>query len=159
MVFRAKAICSECEANRKPGEKRPVVKLKFSYRVSARSTMALDRAEGFASPARSSAAILTVNEVVRKLRDDSQSVLVRASDGLLYWVKLMSGFDGPNALANQVLETNWQDISESPSQTGVQSSFQGTFSTQTRSAGQNQAPAFPSHRPACILAREHWDRT
>ena len=59
--------------------------------------------KGFASPAGSSAAILTVREVVRKLRDDSQSVLVRASDGLLYWVKLMSGFDGPNALANAVL--------------------------------------------------------
>jgi hypothetical protein len=79
------------------------VKLKFSYRISERSTAALDRAEGLASPLEYSAPVLTVREVVRKLAGDSQSVLVRASDGLLYWVKLMSGFDGPNALANEVL--------------------------------------------------------
>jgi hypothetical protein len=71
--------------------------------ILGRSTMVLDRMDGYASSHGYGAAVLRANTVVRKLCGESQSVLVRASDGFLYWVKLLGGLQGPNALANEVL--------------------------------------------------------
>lgn len=68
-----------------------------------RSTMVLNRTVGYASSLGYSATVLRVNTVLRKLRGGSQSVLVRASDGFLYWVKMLAGLQGPNVLANEVL--------------------------------------------------------
>jgi hypothetical protein len=68
-----------------------------------RSTMVLNRTVGYASSPGYSATVLRVNTVLRRLRGGSQSVLVRASDGYVYWVKMLAGYQGPNVLANEVL--------------------------------------------------------
>jgi hypothetical protein len=65
--------------------------------------MVFNRAEGFASSPRYSSTILRTRAVLRKLQGRSQTVLVRASDGFLYMVKMMAGLEGPNVLANGVL--------------------------------------------------------
>ena len=47
--------------------------------------------------------VLTASAVVKKLSGESHTVLVRASDQLLYVVKMMDCFRGPNVLANKAL--------------------------------------------------------
>lgn len=46
---------------------------------------------------------LTATAVLRRMRGGAQSVLMRASDGALYVVKMMGNPQGPNVLANEVL--------------------------------------------------------
>jgi hypothetical protein len=58
--------------------------------------------ENETSPERFSSA-LKAKAVVRKLSGESNAVLVRASDGLLYVIKMMDGLKGPNVLANEAL--------------------------------------------------------
>ena len=65
--------------------------------------MVFNRAEGFASSLGYSSTILRTSAVLRKLHGRSQTVLVRASDGFLYVVKMMAGLEWPNILANGVL--------------------------------------------------------
>jgi hypothetical protein len=47
--------------------------------------------------------VLRASGVFKKLNGDSHTVLVRASDGLFYVVKMMDSFRGPNVLANKAL--------------------------------------------------------
>jgi hypothetical protein len=47
--------------------------------------------------------VLRASGVFKKLNGDSHTVLVRASDGLFYVVKMMESFRGPNALANKAV--------------------------------------------------------
>jgi hypothetical protein len=50
-----------------------------------------------------SSPILKTSAVFKKLGGDSHTVLVRASDGFFYIVKMMDSFRGPNVLANKAL--------------------------------------------------------
>ncbi len=56
------------------------------------------------SPALSSP-VLRAGAVFKKLNGESHTVLVRASDGFSYVVKMMDSFRGPNVLANKALGT------------------------------------------------------
>jgi len=47
--------------------------------------------------------VLRAKAVIRKINNGSNTVLVRASDGLLYVIKMMDGLKGPNVLANEAL--------------------------------------------------------
>jgi hypothetical protein len=99
------AICSECEANRTLWygiSHETGVHIPISLTLE-RSTMVLDRTKGYRRSLGYSSSVLKANTVVRKLRSGLQSVLVRASDGFPYWVKLLDGLQGPNTLANEVL--------------------------------------------------------
>lgn len=58
--------------------------------------------DGFSSRVSSSSAVAAA-AVLRKMRGGSQSVLLRASDGALYVVKMMGNPQGPNVLANEAL--------------------------------------------------------
>ena len=46
---------------------------------------------------------LTVHSVIRRVPGEPQTLVVRASDGLLYQVKMPASLQGPNELTNQVL--------------------------------------------------------
>jgi hypothetical protein len=65
--------------------------------------MVFNRAEGFAGFPGYSSTILKTRAGLRKLHGRSQTVLVRASDGFLYVVKMMAGLEWPNVLGNGVL--------------------------------------------------------
>jgi hypothetical protein len=65
--------------------------------------MVLNRAEGFATSPGYSSTIFRAGEVLRWLLGRSQTVLVRASHGFLYVVKMMAGRQWPNVLANGVM--------------------------------------------------------
>jgi|ERR1035441_2641346 hypothetical protein len=64
--------------------------------------MVSDRFEDDAVSQSQSPAVLKASAIVQRLRG-LHTVLVKASDGLLYVVKMMDSFQGPNALANEAL--------------------------------------------------------
>ena len=63
----------------------------------------IDRPRDCFRSRRESSSALAAVAVLRKMRGGSQSVLLRATDGALYVVKMMGNPQGPNVLANEVL--------------------------------------------------------
>jgi len=67
--------------------------------------MAFGKRESGNNCSTNSPLLLRAEEVLDEHRSSYQNVLVRASDGLLYSVKLLASLEGPNALSNQIIGT------------------------------------------------------
>jgi hypothetical protein len=73
------------------------------FEKSERELMVCDRREDYEQSTYRTSTVIKAKAILQKLNCGHPTVLVSASDGHLYIVKLMCGAQGPNALANEVL--------------------------------------------------------
>src|ERR1022692_1935477 len=65
--------------------------------------MVCDRFEDNGLSPGQSAPVLKASAILKRLSGGLHTVLVKASDGFLYVVRMMDSFQGPNVLANEAL--------------------------------------------------------